>query len=83
MSHEPLVRQSLGEELRFCRRRRRGVLDGAAREEDGRGAPGEAIVVPFPSFLVRDASLPGGQHVVERVPADAGPGEEDRAEGRR
>ncbi len=29
------------------------------------------------SLLVGDASLPGGQHVVEGVSADAGPGEEE------
>lgn len=31
---------------------------------------------PPASFLVGDASLPGGQHVVEGVSANAGPGEE-------
>lgn len=34
------------------------------------------------SFLVGDASLPGGQHVVERISADAGPGEEKEANHR-
>lgn len=32
------------------------------------------------SFLVGYPPLPGGQHVVERIPADARPGEEDRKE---
>lgn len=68
---------------RFRRRHHRGVPDGTARGQDGQGAPGEAIVVPSPSFLVCNASLPGGQHVVKWVPTDAGPGEEDQARGRR
>lgn len=40
-------------------------------EEDGGGHWEDR---PF-SFLVCDASLPGGQHVVEGISADAGPGE--------
>lgn len=49
------------------------VHERRERERDGVGGGWEDCPS---SLLVSDASLPGGQHVVEGISADAGPGEE-------
>ena len=42
------------------------------------GSGGGVLIVPS-SFLVGDPPLPCGQHVVERISADAGPGETNQS----
>lgn len=65
--------RELGRSLRDARGHHvllgRGVPDGGG---DGGGSWRDGRLS---SFLACDASLPGGQHVVERVSADAGPAE--------